>query len=330
MVDVSLEGALRRVLMRFKLPGEAQKIDRLLDAFAQHYHQCNPTAFLCKDLVYIVSFSMVLLNTDLHNPNNPRRMSKEAFIANNRAVEGGESIPQEMLSEIYDAIAKNELMTEAEGLFDYPLSGPDIEGVLWKKSDRFHSWNRRWCVAVNRCLYYFSSKHDSNPRGVIPLEDLAVRPLDRRGKFRFEITAEDGDGSFIDVNNRTEPHPGTYVTPTSSPSEFSQCSTVRSTSSWFGDGRSLIFFSSSTSASASASASASISSISTGRKLPLIKSAKYVKGQLVEGRRDRYIFQCASRDERDRWVAILKSLIVHRPSSFLPGFPLSQPDASSS
>lgn len=298
MAEVSVEAALRRLLMRFKLPGEAQKIDRLLECFAQCYHRTNPTVFQSKDLVYVLSFSMVLLNTDLHNPNNPRRMSKDAFITNNRAVEGGAAISTELLASIYDAIAANELMTETECHLDYTLSGPDIEGVLWKRGDRFPSWNRRWCVAVNRCLYYFYSKHDSSPRGVIPLEDLAVRPLDRRGKFRFEITPEDGDSRFMELNTRTEPPPVSVLTTPDSLAVFSQGSTVRSSSSWLGDGRSFI---------------SSASSINVAPKLSLIKSAKYVNGQLVEGNRDRFVFQCTTQMDRDRWVAVLKSLMVHTP-----------------
>ena len=31
--------------MTFILPGEAQKIDRIMDAFAQSYYQCNPDLY---------------------------------------------------------------------------------------------------------------------------------------------------------------------------------------------------------------------------------------------------------------------------------------------
>jgi len=32
----------RRYLFTFILPGEAQKIDRIMEAFAQRYYECNP------------------------------------------------------------------------------------------------------------------------------------------------------------------------------------------------------------------------------------------------------------------------------------------------
>lgn len=37
--------ALRQFLWSFRLPGEAQKIDRMMEAFAQRYCQCNAGVF---------------------------------------------------------------------------------------------------------------------------------------------------------------------------------------------------------------------------------------------------------------------------------------------
>lgn len=35
----------RQFLWSFRLPGEAQKIDRMMEAFAQRYCHCNPGVF---------------------------------------------------------------------------------------------------------------------------------------------------------------------------------------------------------------------------------------------------------------------------------------------
>jgi brefeldin A-inhibited guanine nucleotide-exchange protein len=98
MEGVTIETALRMLLLKFKLPGEAQKIDRLLDKFARRYHLCNPEVFSKSDTAYVISFSIVLLNTDLHNPSNAHRMSKESFIANNRRIDGGDDLSESLLS----------------------------------------------------------------------------------------------------------------------------------------------------------------------------------------------------------------------------------------
>lgn len=42
---VTFAQALRRFLTTFHLPGEAQKIERIVEAFAAQYHNCNPGVF---------------------------------------------------------------------------------------------------------------------------------------------------------------------------------------------------------------------------------------------------------------------------------------------
>ena len=67
---LSLDAALRTFLCDsgFRLPGEAQKIDRLLSSFAQQYVKDNPNVVKNFDAAYTLTFSLVLLNTDAHDP----------------------------------------------------------------------------------------------------------------------------------------------------------------------------------------------------------------------------------------------------------------------
>ena len=41
-----------------------------------------------------------MLNTDLHNPHVPRKMSAAQFIKNNRGIDGGEDMPPEALKKV--------------------------------------------------------------------------------------------------------------------------------------------------------------------------------------------------------------------------------------
>ncbi|KAK1150502.1 cytohesin-4-like isoform X1 [Acipenser oxyrinchus oxyrinchus] len=59
----------RQFLWSFRLPGEAQKIDRMMETFASRYCDCNPNVFQSTDTCYILSFAIIMLNTSLHNPN---------------------------------------------------------------------------------------------------------------------------------------------------------------------------------------------------------------------------------------------------------------------
>lgn len=59
--------AIRFFLRGFRLPGEAQKIDRIMEKFAERYCKCNPDAFSSADTAYVLAYSVIMLNTDAHN-----------------------------------------------------------------------------------------------------------------------------------------------------------------------------------------------------------------------------------------------------------------------
>lgn len=40
-VEMDIVSALRKFLLGFRLPGESQKIDRLMEKFASRYYECN-------------------------------------------------------------------------------------------------------------------------------------------------------------------------------------------------------------------------------------------------------------------------------------------------
>jgi hypothetical protein len=121
--------SLRMFLAAFRLPGEAQQIDRILQAFAD---RCSRVCEEFKlglfsedmkkagDAAYLLSFSIIMLNTDLHNANirEDRKMKLGDFIKNNSDY--GKDIcdkplPKEYLTGIYESILQEEIRTEGEG-----------------------------------------------------------------------------------------------------------------------------------------------------------------------------------------------------------------------
>ena len=54
--------------LSLRLPGEAQKIDRLMEKFAERFVKCNPASFKSADVAYVLAYSVIMLNTDAHNP----------------------------------------------------------------------------------------------------------------------------------------------------------------------------------------------------------------------------------------------------------------------
>ncbi|KAG6832485.1 hypothetical protein H0H92_001531 [Tricholoma furcatifolium] len=79
-----LDVAVRKLLMDVGLPRETQQIDRVIEAFANRYLQCNPTLFTSDDHPYILAFSLIMLHTDAFNKSNKRKMSKADYIKNTR------------------------------------------------------------------------------------------------------------------------------------------------------------------------------------------------------------------------------------------------------
>ncbi|XP_062855335.1 IQ motif and SEC7 domain-containing protein 1 isoform X3 [Trichomycterus rosablanca] len=113
---MDLDDALRKFQAQIKVQGEAQKVERLIEAFSQRYCVCNPVLirqFQNPDTIFILAFAIILLNTDMYSPSvkPDRKMKLEDFIKNLRGVDNGQDIPRDLLVGIYQRIQKWELRT---------------------------------------------------------------------------------------------------------------------------------------------------------------------------------------------------------------------------
>lgn len=106
---MQFDEAIRVFLRGFRLPGEAQKIDRIMEKFAERYCKCNPTAFTSADTAYVLAYSVIMLNTDAHNPIVKNKMSADDFIRNNRGIDDGKDLPEEYMRSLFERISKNEI-----------------------------------------------------------------------------------------------------------------------------------------------------------------------------------------------------------------------------
>ncbi|WVQ85950.1 hypothetical protein IAT38_008118 [Cryptococcus sp. DSM 104549] len=96
----ALDVALRRMLMHMSLPRETQQIDRVIEAFAKQYEQCEPGLFGQKDHTYVLAFSMMMLHTDAFNKHNKNKMTKADYVRNTRM----EGVPPFVLEAFFDNI----------------------------------------------------------------------------------------------------------------------------------------------------------------------------------------------------------------------------------
>uniref|UniRef100_A0A182NBA6 Cytohesin-1 n=1 Tax=Anopheles dirus TaxID=7168 RepID=A0A182NBA6_9DIPT len=193
--NLILVQALRQFLWSFRLPGEAQKIDRMMECFAQRYCQLNPDIFTNTDTCYVLSFAIIMLNTSLHNPSVKEKPTVEQFISMNRGINNGGDLPRELLESLYESIRAEPFKIPQDDGNDlmHTFFNPDKEGWLWKQGGRYKSWKRRWFILNDNCLYYFEYTTDKEPRGIIPLENIAVREVNDRSKPHcFELHASGG------------------------------------------------------------------------------------------------------------------------------------------
>lgn len=105
--------ALRKFQQHFRMPGEAQKIERLMEVFSQRYCQCNVdivARLRSPDTIFVLAFAIIMLNTDLHTPNikPERRMKLEDFIKNLRGIDDCGDIDSDILTGIYERVKANE------------------------------------------------------------------------------------------------------------------------------------------------------------------------------------------------------------------------------
>ncbi|KAL6226487.1 hypothetical protein ACLB2K_000449 [Fragaria x ananassa] len=103
---MNLDSGLRTYLETFRLPGESQKIERILEVFSKNFYEQQPTdIFANKDTVMILCYSLIMLNTDQHNPQVKKKMTEDEFIRNNRAINGGKDLPRDYLSDLFHSIS---------------------------------------------------------------------------------------------------------------------------------------------------------------------------------------------------------------------------------
>lgn len=161
---MQIDLALRKFLSTFRLPGEAQKIERIVDCFAYRYSQCqlqqplqlssfnnqqltsdpnqviisnaqsgyqgnqtrlnsnqnasprNNLILLTKDEIFILTFAIIMLNTDLHSPSlkPTSRMSASQFVNNLRGIFKSQIIQECDLIEIYERVKANQISTSPD------------------------------------------------------------------------------------------------------------------------------------------------------------------------------------------------------------------------
>ena len=208
MEGVDLDVGLRRWLETFVLPGEAQMIDRMVQAFAAWYHVSNLGTFRHQDTAHVLAFAVIMLHTDAHNKQIKKKMTEAQFVKMMRGIDQGTDLNATMLSNVYHRTITKKFALDHHEHGVVTFFNANREGWLWKcGSNSQKRWKKRWFLINNHCLYYFKTKPEVgldntlSCRCVIPLEDLTVK-LKSNGKFNIRAAREGARLKTAKRNNK--------------------------------------------------------------------------------------------------------------------------------
>lgn len=115
-IDLSkldIDEALRKFQSHIRIQGEAQRVERLVEAFAQRYLEANADRarkLENPDSIFVLAFAIIMLNTDAHSPSmrKEKRMTEEDFINNLRGIDNGKDMDAKMLANVYNRVKNKE------------------------------------------------------------------------------------------------------------------------------------------------------------------------------------------------------------------------------
>lgn len=144
-----LDEALRIMLSKFRLPGESQQIERIIEMFSEVYSnqndidetqingsnndneessesiiedensqemkvQIDEKVTLDTDSAFVLSYSLIMLNTDLHNPQIKVHMSFDDYCSNLKGCYKENDFPEWFLAKLYTSIKEKEILMPEE------------------------------------------------------------------------------------------------------------------------------------------------------------------------------------------------------------------------
>ena len=198
-----LDIALRQLYQEITFPGEAQRVEKIVEVFAKRYIACNQmfiAGFRSADSLFVLAYAIVLLNTDLHSkavrPN--KRMKREDFVRNLRGVDAGSDLDPDMLRGIYDRIKIGELKAGP----DHASQVARVEEAIIKSSAMPVADQSRRLVCFCRLtevpdVHKKAKKADAHQRGLFLFNDILVvtKTVIKKGstlhQYRFHLVLRD-------------------------------------------------------------------------------------------------------------------------------------------
>lgn len=177
------------------LPGEAQQVDRILQAFSQKFHKDNPILFRSTEAVYLLSYSMMILQTDLHNPQVKEKMKFQDFLKMTRGINDGNDLPPDYLRILYNSINEKPLakhqLDKRENIDKSNLFLEEANNILKKGRQQLVQLKKTKNISKNMFLMIHA------PTTLKLLLEMIWSPILAAFSVVFESQSPDNDEKFI-------------------------------------------------------------------------------------------------------------------------------------
>ncbi|KAJ6231908.1 cytohesin 4a-related [Anaeramoeba flamelloides] len=192
--DKSIVDLLRELFKLFKFPLSAERVDHIIEIFTQEYCKLNNNFTNSPALIYMLCFEIFSLNTNYHDSDIEEKMKKSEFIDGFYKKTEKNSLPVEMLENIYEDVIENkvEFILQNGETEIVEFTNPKVRGWLIKQGGRIKTWKKRYFVLTNNCLYYYKSNVQEETTGLISLDHVQINITKSNCKEKrhiFEITS---------------------------------------------------------------------------------------------------------------------------------------------
>jgi IQ motif/SEC7 domain-containing protein len=135
-----VDKALRKFLQTVQIPGEAQKIEKIMEMFGKRFLKCNPNfanKLKSTDSIATLCVAIMLLSTDIHTPDikPDKKLIEKDFLSQLHGADAGRHFDQKLLKSIFKSVKKQEFQTTPDHVAQTQLLRSRVSGKAPHLSD---------------------------------------------------------------------------------------------------------------------------------------------------------------------------------------------------
>ena len=143
-----VDKGLRKFLQAVQIPGDAAKIEKIMEMFGKRFLKCNPSfgaKLKSTESVATLCVAIMLLNTDIHTQDikPDKKLIEKDFMSQLKGADGGRDFDQKLLKAIYKSVKKQEFQPGADHVAQTKLLRSRLSG---KAPDISASHRRLVCL----------------------------------------------------------------------------------------------------------------------------------------------------------------------------------------